>query len=68
VPIVAVSAAAYLAILLALVIRLGERVTRQAGDWAWIVPVAVVVPVLRVPVRRWIARRAPAARPANRRA
>ncbi|MEZ5501209.1 MAG: hypothetical protein R3E50_00630 [Halioglobus sp.] len=40
-PVVALSAAAYLSILLALVVVMGEAVMRDLVNWAWVVPVAV---------------------------
>lgn len=42
-PVVAATAAIYLLALLSLVITLGEHVMRQVGEWAWVIPVVLVV-------------------------
>jgi membrane protein DedA with SNARE-associated domain len=55
-PVVAVSAAAYLAAMLALVIELGEGLLRQVDDWAWLVPMALAVFAGLLIARRRIAR------------
>ncbi len=51
-PVVAVTAAIYLTALLSLVIALGERVLRQVGEWAWVVPVVLIV-LVTVFIARW---------------
>ncbi len=56
-PVVAVTAAIYLAVLLSLVIALGERVMQQVGEWVWVVPVVLVALVTVFIARRRIAPR-----------
>ena len=51
-PVVAVTAAIYLTALLTLVIALGERVMHRVGEWAWVVPVVLVVLVTWFIARR----------------
>ena len=53
-PIVALTAAIYLVTLLTLAIALGERVLRQVGEWAWVVPVVLIVLVTLFIARRRI--------------
>lgn len=55
-PVVAVTAAIYLAGMLTLAIALGESVVRQAGNWAWVVPLALLVFAGLLIARRRIAR------------
>jgi membrane protein DedA with SNARE-associated domain len=55
-PVVAVTAATYLAVMLTLVIALGESVMQQVGNWAWVVPGALVVLAGLLIARRRIAR------------
>jgi membrane protein DedA with SNARE-associated domain len=54
-PVVAGTAAVYLAVLLTLAIVLGERLVREAGGWAWLVPVALLAIAGLVIARRRIA-------------
>jgi membrane protein DedA with SNARE-associated domain len=56
-PIVVVSAAVYLAVLLTLVIVLGAAVLREWGNWAWVVPLALAGVILLWVARRRLARR-----------
>jgi membrane protein DedA with SNARE-associated domain len=44
-PAIALSAALYLALLLTIVIMLGEAVMRDLGNWAWVVPMTLAVGV-----------------------
>jgi membrane protein DedA with SNARE-associated domain len=55
-PVVAVTAAIYLAVMLTLAIVLGESVIQQVGNWVWIVPLVLVVSVGLLIARRRIAR------------
>jgi membrane protein DedA with SNARE-associated domain len=55
-PVVAVTAAIYLAVMLTLAIALGESVMRQIGSWAWAVPVILIVIAGLFIARRRIAR------------
>jgi membrane protein DedA with SNARE-associated domain len=51
-PVVALTAAIYLSALLTLVIALGERVMQHVGQWAWILPLALIALVTWVMARR----------------
>jgi membrane protein DedA with SNARE-associated domain len=55
--VVAATAAIYLAVLLTLAVTLGERALREAGNWSWVVPLALVVFAGLLIARRRIARR-----------
>jgi membrane protein DedA with SNARE-associated domain len=58
-PVIALSAAVYLAVLLAIVIFLGAAVLRDLGSWAWMVPVTLVLgTVVWIIRRRFAGRRA----------
>lgn len=56
-PLIAVSGAAYVAVLLAIVVVLGETVMREIGIWAWLVPVLLVLGALAWIIRVQFARR-----------
>jgi membrane protein DedA with SNARE-associated domain len=55
-PVVAGTAAIYLGVLLTLAISLGERLLREAGNWAWLVPAALMAIAVLLIARRRIAR------------
>jgi membrane protein DedA with SNARE-associated domain len=56
-PIVALSAAVYLAVLLTLVIALGAAVLRTWHNWAWVAPLALLGAAVLWVVRRRLTRR-----------
>lgn len=51
-PIIALSGAMYVAVLLTVVIALGATVLRNVGTWAWIVPVALALGIAAYMLRR----------------
>lgn len=55
-PVLAVTAATYLAVMLTLAIALGESAMQQVGNWAWVVPLALFVFAVLLIARRRIAR------------
>lgn len=55
-PVIALTAAAYVALLLTVVIALGAAVLRDLGNWSWIVPVALVLGIAAWLIRRRLAR------------
>jgi membrane protein DedA with SNARE-associated domain len=58
-PLIAVTGAVYVGVLLTIVVVLGEAVMRQLGNWAWAVPVLLFVGALAWIVRLRFVRRGP---------
>ena len=56
-PVIALTGAVYVAVLLTIVIVLGATVMRDLGNWAWIVPVALALGIVVYILRRRFARR-----------
>jgi len=56
-PVIALTAAAYVALLLTLVIVVGAAVMSDLGNWSWLVPVALALGIAVWVIRRRLARR-----------
>jgi membrane protein DedA with SNARE-associated domain len=56
-PVIALTGAVYVAVLLTIVIVLGAAVMRDIGNWAWLVPAALALGIVVYILRRRFARR-----------
>jgi membrane protein DedA with SNARE-associated domain len=56
-PVIALTAAAYVALLLTVLIVLGAAVMRDLGNWSWMVPVTLALGITVWIIRRRLARR-----------
>lgn len=56
-PVIALTATAYVALLLTVVVVLGAAVMRDLGTWSWVVPVALALGIAIWVIRRRLARR-----------
>jgi general stress protein CsbA len=56
-PVISLTGAVYVAVLLTIVIVLGAAVMRDIGNWAWLVPAALALGIAGWIIRRRLARR-----------